>query len=225
MKELALRHSLTHHAVPKTGIAGFDLPRPFGAAATPAPMTTPLLITASFGHFLPDSFLSAFTQHGWFHALNVHPSLLPRLRGAAPIQWAIARSGKSDTVRDEEDEESMGVTIQELSTKGFDRGRILLQQKLVEFDGEEAAQKRWTYSSLMPLLARKGADALVQVLANIEECAATSQEQDESKATRAPKLKADKHGIVKWEEWTAEKIDARWRGFGGHVSVKGVCHG
>ena len=216
---------MTHHAVPKTGIASFDLPHPFSDAATSAKTTTPLLITASFGHFLPDSFLSAFTQHGWFHALNVHPSLLPKLRGAAPIQWAIARSGKPDVVRDEEDGESMGVTIQELSTKGFDRGRVLFQKRLSEPDDAEMAQKRWTYSSLMPLLARRGADTLVQVLANIEECAAASEEQDEGKATRAPKLKADKHGIVKWEEWTAEEIDARWRGFGGHVSVNGVCDG
>lgn len=76
-----------------------------------------LFLTASFGCLVPRSILSLYDQG---HALNVHPSLLPRYRGAAPIQWTIANG----------DRES-GVTVQELSIDKFDHGRVLAQQKAV----------------------------------------------------------------------------------------------
>lgn len=74
-----------------------------------------LLLTASFGHLIPTSLLAAHFEP--LNALNVHPSLLPRWRGAAPIQWSILNG----------DEEG-GVTVQELSRGRFDRGRILAQE-------------------------------------------------------------------------------------------------
>jgi methionyl-tRNA formyltransferase len=72
-----------------------------------------LLITASFGHILPNPFLAQFRPT---HCLNVHPSLLPRWRGAAPVQWTIANG-----------DESTGVTVQRLVSKGegIDSGVIL----------------------------------------------------------------------------------------------------
>lgn len=87
----------------------------------PAPFTKPspshLLLTASFGHLIPTSLLSLFSP---LNALNVHPSLLPRYRGAAPIQWAIA-NGDLRT----------GVSVQELSRGKFDQGRLLGQRHVV----------------------------------------------------------------------------------------------
>ena len=76
-----------------------------------------MLVTASYGYLLPSSLIDLVPP---LHALNVHPSLLPAYRGAAPIQWAIANG-----------ETQSGVTVQELSRDKFDRGRILDQQFFV----------------------------------------------------------------------------------------------
>lgn len=76
-----------------------------------------MFLTASFGYLIPSRILAIY---GRGHALNVHPSLLPRYRGAAPLQWTIANG----------DTES-GVTVQELSVGKFDHGRILAQKRLV----------------------------------------------------------------------------------------------
>lgn len=70
----------------------------------------------SFGYFIPPHIISLF-KHG---AVNVHPSLLPKYRGAAPIQHAILY-GDQET----------GITIQELDDREFDAGRILAQTKVV----------------------------------------------------------------------------------------------
>lgn len=77
------------------------------------PSTNTLLVTASFGYILPNAFLARFASS---NRLNVHPSLLPRWRGAAPIQWTIAAG---DT--------STGVSVQRLveKTKGIDAGELV----------------------------------------------------------------------------------------------------
>lgn len=83
----------------------------------PEPFTSPdpthLLLTASFGYIIPNSVLANFEPE---HRLNVHPSLLPRWRGAAPIQWTIANGDKET-----------GVSVQRLveKTKGIDGGEIV----------------------------------------------------------------------------------------------------
>lgn len=76
-----------------------------------------MLITASFGFLLPSNLIDSVPSN---HALNVHPSLLPDYRGAAPVQWAIAHG---DT--------HSGVTVQSLSKGKFDHGSILAQKPLV----------------------------------------------------------------------------------------------
>lgn len=73
-------------------------------------------VVVSFGYFIPAPVIHSF-KHG---AINVHPSLLPKYRGAAPIQHTIL-SGDDET----------GVTVQELSDKEFDAGRILAQTRVV----------------------------------------------------------------------------------------------
>ncbi|KAL8392527.1 hypothetical protein RB595_002644 [Gaeumannomyces hyphopodioides] len=81
-----------------------------------------LLIAVSYGRFIPAHFIRAVKYGG----LNIHPSLLPHLRGAAPIQWAIARN-----------HESTGVSLQTLDEHEFDRGHVLAQTPEVAIDPRE----------------------------------------------------------------------------------------
>ena len=83
------------------------------------------------------------------NTLNVHPSLLPKYRGAAPIQHAIMNG-----------DESTGVSVQELSVGKFDHGRILGSKPVDIPPGS-------TFSTLEPILADEGASLLVSVLSNL----------------------------------------------------------
>lgn len=74
-------------------------------------------MTASFGAILPHATLSLFPPH---QKLNVHPSLLPKYRGASPIQYAIMNR-----------DPTTGVTVQELSERGADTGAIFAQDEFV----------------------------------------------------------------------------------------------
>ncbi|KDN52191.1 Formyltransferase [Tilletiaria anomala UBC 951] len=235
VKALAQEHSVAHHIIPKAGIEHFTLPFSSASSRGHQENSSPLLVTASFGHFLPPSFLNTFTSQtgvngGSSRALNVHPSLLPHLRGAAPIQWAIARSedAAADVHAAERTASSVGVTIQELSVVGFDRGRILLQLPFAlqphSPPGEPPTSIAWTYATLMPLLAHLGADALLRVLRDLDRCASYATPQDDALATYAPKLRSDKHGVVQWTKWSARRIEARWRGFGHHFPFSTMLH-
>jgi methionyl-tRNA formyltransferase len=105
--EYANKHSLSATQVPPGGIT-HAFPPSFQDQSTKN-----VLVTASFGHIIPNSFLGHFEPS---KRLNVHPSLLPRYRGAAPIQWTI---GNGDT--------STGVSVQRLveKGKGIDGGDIV----------------------------------------------------------------------------------------------------
>lgn len=159
-----------------------------------------LLITASFGQMIPNWMLDRFTaETSSSMALNVHPSMLPHLRGAAPIQWAIARR-LADT----------GVSIQQLSRGTFDQGHILAQMPSDIPQGS-------TYTSLMPTLARKGAELLLDTIINLPQRHLNAQQQDSAKATLAPKLDP-RRAEIDWHQMTAEDIEARFRAFGPSVS-------
>lgn len=100
-----------------------SMPQPPDAFLSKSPQN--LLLTASFGHLIPTSLLATYFEP--LNALNVHPSLLPRWRGAAPIQWSILAGDVEG-----------GVTVQELSRGRFDRGRILAQEHVGPFLHERA---------------------------------------------------------------------------------------
>lgn len=122
-------------------------------------------VVAAYGHILVDEVL-ALPSHG---SINVHASLLPDLRGAAPIAWAIARGF-----------EESGVTIMRM-VREMDAGPILLQAKQpIGIDD--------TRSSLTARLAELGAELLVEALALMEADALEEREQDHTKATFAPKV-------------------------------------
>jgi methionyl-tRNA formyltransferase len=145
-------------------------------------------IVAAYGRILPQWMLDA-PPYG---CLNVHSSLLPQYRGAAPINWAIAR-GERET----------GVTIMQMDA-GLDTGPMLLQRAIPIGDDETAAE-------LTPRLAELGAELLIETLTGLERGEIVPMPQSDAEATLAPMLKRE-DGLVDWT-MTAQEIFNRWRGF------------
>jgi methionyl-tRNA formyltransferase len=143
-------------------------------------------IVVAYGRILPERWLTAF-PHG---AINVHFSLLPQYRGAAPVNWAIA-NGETET----------GVTTMQMDA-GLDTGDILLQSSVAIGSEENAVE-------LMDRLAMTGADLLAQTLASLDTI--TPRPQDDSAATFAPIMKKD-DGLIDWSR-SAVEIANRVRGF------------
>src|SRR5580765_2400791 len=124
--------------------------------------------------------------------INLHASLLPKYRGAAPIQWAIA-NGETVT----------GNTTMRIDA-GLDTGDILLQQEIAIAPDDTA-------ETLAPRLAEMGADLLVETLRGLEAGTIQPRRQDDSRATIAPILKKE-DGLIDFNR-TAEEILNRLRGF------------
>jgi len=124
--------------------------------------------------------------------INGHASLLPKYRGAAPIQWAIA-SGETVT----------GVTTMRIDA-GLDTGDML-------FKRETAIQPEDTAVTLAPRLAALTAESLVETLPALKEGRIQPQKQDEAHASLAPILRKE-DGLISWER-TATEIWNRLRGF------------
>jgi len=124
-----------------------------------------ICVVVAYGKILPPEVLAA-PRHG---CLNVHASLLPRYRGAAPIQWAIIR-GEPET----------GVTLMQMDA-GMDTGDMLLKRALPIDDWITAGQ---LHARLAPL----GAEALVEGLARLKAGTLVPQKQDDAQATMAPML-------------------------------------
>jgi len=123
--------------------------------------------------------------------VNVHASLLPSYRGAAPIQWAIAR-GETRT----------GVTTMRIDA-GLDTGDMLLARETVIGPEEDAVE-------LSARLAAMGADLLIETLDGLEAGAIAPRKQDPAQATYAPLLKKE-DGLVDWRQ-PAQSIHDRVRG-------------
>jgi len=124
--------------------------------------------------------------------INVHASLLPKYRGAAPIQWSLA-SGETVT----------GVTTM-LLDEGLDTGDILLKRQMPIAPDDTAA-------TLAPRLAELGADLLVETLLELKRGTLEPVPQDDSLATLAPLLKKE-DGLVDFSR-SAREIHNRLRGF------------
>ena len=124
--------------------------------------------------------------------INLHASLLPKYRGAAPIQWAIARG-----------ETTTGVTTMRINA-GLDTGDILLQQEM-PIDATNTAE------ALGPALAAIGADLLVETLRGLEAGKIEARQQDDAQATLAPILKKE-DGRIDFR-LSAQEIRNRMRGF------------
>jgi methionyl-tRNA formyltransferase len=125
--------------------------------------------------------------------INLHGSLLPKYRGAAPIQWAVA-NGDAFT----------GNTTM-LLEEGLDTGPILLQQT-VEIAPEQTAME------LFEVLAKAGAPLVVETLAGLAAGTIHAQPQNHSFATFAPLLERE-DGRMEFASRTAHELKDRWRGF------------
>ena len=147
-----------------------------------------VLVVADFGQFLKENLL-ALPRFG---SLNVHPSLLPKYRGASPVQWALANGDKET-----------GVCVLYVTPK-MDAGDILVQSK-TEIGPEETAVE------LESRLAEEGARLLLVALEGIRSGTVRAVAQDPAGVTLARKLKKE-DGRLDWEE-SAEVLVNRWRGF------------
>lgn len=144
-------------------------------------------ITAAYGKLLPQSLLDIPT-HGF---LNVHGSLLPKYRGAAPIQWALI-NGESET----------GVTIMQ-TEQGLDSGPIR-HVKHLSIDASDNAL------TLFDKLAHLGAEAIQEALELLSQAKLPSQTQTHAEATFAPLLSKD-DGRIRWKD-SNQAIFNRYRG-------------
>ena len=147
-----------------------------------------LMVVVGYGQIIPQNIID-LPPYG---ILNVHASLLPKYRGAAPIQWAIANG-----------EKQTGVTIMRIDA-GLDTGDTLLKAS-TEIDPDERAPE------LSERLATLGADLLIEAIKQIEKNCARYEKQDDSQATLAPILKKE-DGRIDWRR-PAQDIYNRLRGF------------
>lgn len=160
VKEAALAHNLPVYQPIKIREAAF--------VEELAKLAADVIVVVAFGQILTKEILD-MPKYG---CVNVHASLLPKYRGAAPIQWAVI-----------DGEEESGVTTM-LMNEGIDTGDML-EKVVVPLDEKE------TGGSLFDKLAQKGAELLVETLVKLENGTAKRTPQEESQATHAKMLKKE----------------------------------
>lgn len=178
VKEFALARGLTVHQPAKI--------RTEEALGAFSSYNADVAVVVAYGRILPPAFLNTPFRG----CINVHFSMLPFYRGAAPVNWAIARG-----------ERLTGVTTMQMD-EGLDTGSILLQR-------EERMIETETAPELMSRLSIVGAELLSETLQRLDEIEARAQ--DEEKATFAPMLTRE-DGLVNWA-FDATQIERRVRGF------------
>jgi methionyl-tRNA formyltransferase len=146
-----------------------------------------LIVVAAYGRILPKSLLELAS----LGCINVHGSLLPQYRGAAPIQWSVLNGDKET-----------GVTIIQMS-EGMDTGDILLKATIKTAPDETAG-------SLFDKLAVLGSATLLQAIQGLQDGTLIPVAQDHDLATVAPMLKKD-DGLIDWKK-DAKEIECLIRG-------------
>jgi methionyl-tRNA formyltransferase len=142
------------------------------------------IVVAAYGHIIP-KWMIDLPRHG---CINLHASLLPKYRGAAPIQWALMRG---ETVT--------GVTTMKIDP-GLDTGDMLLKREMAIRDED-------TTETLFERLSVLGAELMVETLRRLERGDLIPQPQDNALATLAPMLKKE-HGAI---DWTLKAAEIWWR--------------
>lgn len=150
-------------------------------------------IVVAYGKILPDALIKSFPQG----VLNIHYSLLPRWRGAAPVEYALLNN-----------DQETGVTIQKM-VKELDAGDIVGVQKMTISESD-------TTMTLRPRLIKLGAELLLEVLPRYLAGEITPVAQEASEVTFAPKLKKEA-GEIKFEDdpqlnWNKYRAFAVWPG-------------
>ncbi|MFA5113100.1 MAG: methionyl-tRNA formyltransferase [Candidatus Margulisiibacteriota bacterium] len=193
VKELALKH-------------GLPLEQPAKVKDNPvfrsllASLKPDIAVVAAYGQILPKALLD-IPRHGF---INVHASLLPKYRGAAPVQWALL-NGEQET----------GITIFKLVER-LDAGPIISQQKLAIEPADNA-------ETLLAKLFEQSKSLLLATLAEIEQGKARYQPQAETAVTYAPVLTRES-GEIDWRK-TAAEINDRVRGLVPWPAAHTFCHG
>uniref|UniRef100_A0A182PSV1 Methionyl-tRNA formyltransferase, mitochondrial n=1 Tax=Anopheles epiroticus TaxID=199890 RepID=A0A182PSV1_9DIPT len=150
--------------------------------------TFDLGVVVSFGHLIPETFINSFDRG----MLNVHASLLPKLRGAAPIVHAIANG-----------EQRTGISIMRIKPKQFDVGEILLQSSV-------SIGRDTLMPQLHDELAAIGADCLITCIEDLESYYQRLTVQNDTEATYAPKID-QKFAEIRWQDSTAVNVYDRYR--------------
>jgi len=158
------------------------------------------IVVVAYGKILP-SWLFTLPQYG---AINLHASLLPQYRGAAPIHWAIANG-----------ENTTGVTTMRIEA-GLDSGAILIQEKMDIAPGETAVD-------LHDRLAATGSDLMLRTLDLLERHEIEPIPQDPKLATYAPPLKKSDGELI-WEQ-TSIQVYNRIRAFNPWPGTYTYLHG
>ncbi len=188
-----LRKSAVHEAAERLGLKVLT-PASLKAEALPE---ADIAVVAAYGILLPEHILNAPK----FGCVNIHPSLLPRWRGAAPLQRTIMAG-----------DEETAVCIMKMD-KGLDTGDVLAVERL--------AVGGWTAGELHDKCAELGAEMVLQVVGNIENL--TPQKQSEAGVTYAKKITREDEKI----DWTvsAVKVENKIRGLnpfpGAYFEYKG----
>ena len=158
-----------------------------------------VIVVVAFGQILPKSVLD-IPKYG---CINIHGSLLPKYRGAAPIQWSIIN-----------EDPITGVTIMYMN-EGMDTGDMILKKEMIISDQD-------TYETLHDKMKEVGANTLIEAMPIIESLGSRIK-QDEEEATYAPKIEKSL-GEIKWNNNTST-VDALIRGVtpwpGGYTYYKG----
>lgn len=159
------------------------------------------ILVVAYGRIIPDWMLELPRLGN----INLHGSLLPKYRGAAPIQWAVA-NGETET----------GVTTMRLDA-GLDTGDILLEKR-VPISPDTTASEVFAQLSLV------GAELMIQTLQGLVKGTLAAKPQNHSEATLAPILNRE-DGRLNLAERTAQEVYNRWRGFypwpGAHATLRG----
>ena len=146
-----------------------------------------ILVLVAYGEILKEEILN----YGAYRPINLHPSLLPDLRGAAPLQWALLR-GYTET----------GISTQYM-VRELDAGEILLQKKISIGENENSMELQERIQSI-------GGKLLVKTLEQLEQGSVIPKPQDEALVSFAPQLKKSMSPIL-WEK-RREQIHNHVRG-------------
>ncbi|WP_273845766.1 methionyl-tRNA formyltransferase [Rubrobacter calidifluminis] len=170
-------------------------PEDIGEVTDRIASSSDVLVVSAYGQILRREVLEA-ARHG---AYNVHPSLLPAYRGAAPVERAIMNG-----------EKVTGVSIMKMDER-LDTGPVALRQE-VEIGPET------TGGELSGRLARIGADLLVRVLDDLEAGRLHLEEQDHSRATYAAKISPEER-FIRWED-PARRVHDHVRALSPHIGAR-----
>jgi methionyl-tRNA formyltransferase len=175
VKELALTYSIPVHQPEKIKDAN--------AINLVKSIAPDLIVVVAYGKILPKEIIEA-PKYG---SINVHASLLPKYRGAAPIQWALINGDKVT-----------GITIQKVA-EALDSGDIILQEKI---DIDDSDNIKTLASKLFDI----GSKLLIKAIAMIKSEEIAYIKQDERAATLAPQLEKST-GEIKWDKSAKEIFD------------------